>query len=97
MGKLFRSQAANDAKMIKATMEERRSSTNESNRGRGFGSRFKISSTMRRRGGCASRLGAGEYIYQKGEGKEGENVRSRTLKGDIGGTLIHWSLNVKSG
>ena len=82
--------------MIKATMEKRRSSTNESNRGRGL---VQIQNLIDHAQAGRLRISSrsGEYIYQKGEGKEGENVRSRTLKGDIGGTLIHWSLNVKSG
>ena len=89
----FRISARNDAMMIKAAMAVQRSATKKSNRGKGLA---QIQNLIDRAPEGQLRILSrrGEYIYQKKEA-EGESVKTRTLKGDIGGTLIHWRLAVQ--
>ena len=91
----FNPSAQDDAMMIKAAMEINRSSTNEKNRGKGL-SQIQNLIKLAPKGKLRILSRKGEYIYNKVDGKK-PSVNTRTLEGDIGGTLIHWHLNVQPG
>ncbi len=92
---IFDSQARNDAMMIKAAMDISRSATLETNRGKGLDQIRKLIE-LSEKGKLRILSRKGEYIYDYEKGKK-PKVKTNVLEGDIGGTLIHWHLKVRSG
>ncbi len=81
----------NDAAMIKVAIETDRTATGKSYHGKGLDQiKGVISNAPAGRLRVLSRRG--KYVYSKQDMKE--SVQTGSLREDIGGTLIHWELNL---
>ena len=91
----FKSQGRDDAMMIKAAMAISRSSLKqEKHRGQGL-PQIKDLINLSQKGKLRILSRKGEYIYEYEKGKAPKE-KTQNLVGDIGGTLVHWHLIVKS-